>query len=110
MGKSPRTPRCRQARAGSPRTEKDGLKQRDFVGLANPDQCAERNQARILSSRDQRKKSKTFITDDNEGARDSRRLLLECQGLEAREFASCEEFLGAVRPQDALFSMFICRE
>jgi hypothetical protein len=30
-----------------------------------------------------------FIVDDDEAARDSLRLLLECEGLEAREFASC---------------------
>ena len=29
--------------------------------------------------------------------RDSLRLLLECEGFEAREFASCREFLGAAR-------------
>ena len=36
-----------------------------------------------------------FILDDDEGVRDSLRLLLECEGLEAREFASCREFLDA---------------
>ena len=36
-----------------------------------------------------------FIVDDDPGVRDSLRLLLECEGLEAREFASCREFLGA---------------
>ena len=36
-----------------------------------------------------------FIVDDDPGVRDSLRLLLECEGLEAREFASCQEFLEA---------------
>ena len=36
-----------------------------------------------------------FIIDDDGGARDSLRLLLECDGFEAREFASCEAFLDA---------------
>ena len=36
-----------------------------------------------------------FVVDDDGGARDSLRLLLECEGLEAREFASCEAFLDA---------------
>jgi two-component system response regulator FixJ len=40
-----------------------------------------------------------FILDDDEGARDSLRVLLECEGLAAREFASGEEFLAAVRPE-----------
>lgn len=40
-----------------------------------------------------------FILDDDEGARDSLRVLLECEGLAARAFASGEEFLAAVRPQ-----------
>ena len=35
-----------------------------------------------------------FIVDDDAGVRDSLRLLLECEGLEAREFASCREFLA----------------
>ena len=34
-----------------------------------------------------------FILDDDAGVRDSLRLLLECEGLETREFASCREFL-----------------
>jgi FixJ family two-component response regulator len=36
-----------------------------------------------------------FIVDDDAGVRDSLRLLLECEGFEAREFASCREFLNA---------------
>ena len=36
-----------------------------------------------------------FILDDDTGVRDSLRLLLECEGLETREFASCREFLDA---------------
>ena len=36
-----------------------------------------------------------FILDDDAGVRDSLRLLLECEGLETREFASCPEFLDA---------------
>ena len=39
-----------------------------------------------------------FILDDDQAARDSLRLLLECEGLAAREFASGREFLDAVRP------------
>lgn len=41
-----------------------------------------------------------FIVDDDEGVRDSLRLLLECEGLEAHEFASCRQFLDAVGPGD----------
>ena len=36
-----------------------------------------------------------FVIDDDRGARDSLRLLLECEGFEAQEFASCEAFLNA---------------
>ncbi len=36
-----------------------------------------------------------FIVDDDPAVRDSLRLLLECEGFEAREFASCREFLDA---------------
>ncbi|MBV8120205.1 MAG: response regulator, partial [Alphaproteobacteria bacterium] len=39
-----------------------------------------------------------FIVDDDDGARASLRVLLECEGWEAREFASCREFLDAVKP------------
>ena len=35
-----------------------------------------------------------FIVDDDAGVRDSLRRLLECEGFDAREFASCREFLG----------------
>ena len=35
-----------------------------------------------------------FIVDDDVGVLDSLRLLLECEGFDAREFASCEEFLN----------------
>ena len=41
-----------------------------------------------------------FILDDDDGVRDSLRLLLECEGFEAREFASCLEFLNAGRGGD----------
>lgn len=36
-----------------------------------------------------------FIVDDDDATRDSLRLLLECEGLEAREFASGRQFLDA---------------
>jgi len=55
---------------------------------------AERNGARIPASCDQGKMSKIFIIDDDEGARDSLRLLLQCEGLEARESG----FLRGVSP------------
>src|SRR5271169_484149 len=42
-----------------------------------------------------RKRPMIFVVDDDGGVRDSLRLLLECEGLEAREFASCEAFLNA---------------
>ena len=42
-----------------------------------------------------------FVVDDDGGARDSLRLLLECEGLEAREFGSCEAFLNAGGAADA---------
>jgi FixJ family two-component response regulator len=35
-----------------------------------------------------------FIVDDDAGVRDSLRLLLECEGFDAQEFASCREFLA----------------
>jgi two-component system response regulator FixJ len=38
-----------------------------------------------------------FILDDDDGVRDSLRLLLECEGFEVREFASAREFLDAGR-------------
>jgi len=38
--------------------------------------------------------------DGDDAVRDSLRLLLECAGLEAREFASCQELLDAVRGSD----------
>lgn len=34
-----------------------------------------------------------FIVDDDEATRDSLRLLLECEGLQARAFGSCAELL-----------------
>lgn len=40
-----------------------------------------------------------FILDDDQATRDSLRLLLECEGLAAREFASGREFLEQVQPQ-----------
>jgi two-component system response regulator FixJ len=36
-----------------------------------------------------------YIVDDDAAVRDSLRLLLECEGFEAQEFASCREFLDA---------------
>jgi len=36
-----------------------------------------------------------FIVDDDDAARDSLRLLLECEGFEAREFVSGRQFLDA---------------
>jgi two-component system response regulator FixJ len=39
-----------------------------------------------------------FILDDDAATRDSLRLLLECEGFAAREFASGREFLDVVRP------------
>jgi two-component system, LuxR family, response regulator FixJ len=36
-----------------------------------------------------------FIVDDDDATRDSLRLLLECEGFEAREFASGRQFLDA---------------
>jgi two-component system response regulator FixJ len=41
-----------------------------------------------------------FILNDDDGVRDSLRLLLECTGFEAREFASCREFLRTARTGD----------
>jgi len=41
-----------------------------------------------------------FIIDDDDGVRDSLRLLLECEGFEVREFASCRKFLATVRSGD----------
>src|SRR5215469_6569592 len=45
-----------------------------------------------------------FIVDDDESARDSLRLLLECAGFEARVFGSCREFLatGGIGEGDCL--------
>jgi two-component system response regulator FixJ len=40
-----------------------------------------------------------FILDDDQAVRDSLQLLLECEGLAAREFASGREFLDRVRPE-----------
>lgn len=39
-----------------------------------------------------------FIIDDDEATRDSLRLLLECEGLPARDFASVGSFLERHRP------------
>jgi two-component system, LuxR family, response regulator FixJ len=41
-----------------------------------------------------------FIVDDDDATRDSLRLLVECEGFEARDFASGRGFLEAVRPAD----------
>lgn len=38
-----------------------------------------------------------FIVDDDDATRDSLRLLVECDGLEARDFASGRSFLDAAR-------------
>ena len=45
-----------------------------------------------------------FIVDDDAGVRDSLRLLLECEGFDAQEFASCGEFLntGGTGERDCL--------
>jgi FixJ family two-component response regulator len=42
-----------------------------------------------------RKQPMILILDDDDAVRDSLRLLLECAGFEARELASCREFLNA---------------
>jgi FixJ family two-component response regulator len=47
-----------------------------------------------------RKRPMIFIVDDDAGVRDSLRLLLETEGFEAREFASCEAFLDARRASE----------
>ena len=39
-----------------------------------------------------------FIVDDDGAVRDSLRLLLECEGFEARAFASGQEFLDGAQP------------
>jgi two-component system response regulator FixJ len=39
-----------------------------------------------------------FIVDDDDATRDSLRLLVECEGFEATDFASGRRFLDAVRP------------
>lgn len=41
-----------------------------------------------------------FIVDDDHATRDSLRLLVECEGFEARDFASGRRFLDAVQPAD----------
>src|SRR5215467_5852466 len=41
-----------------------------------------------------------LILDGDDGVRDSLRLLLECAGFEALEFASCREFLDVDRSGD----------
>jgi two-component system response regulator FixJ len=41
-----------------------------------------------------------FIVDDDYAARDSLRILLECKGFEAQEFASGRAFLDAGPPAD----------
>src|SRR5271165_248275 len=46
------------------------------------------------------KRPMIFIVDDDDGVRDSLRLLLECDSFEVREFASCREFLNAGRRDD----------
>ena len=46
------------------------------------------------------KRPMIFIIDDDDGVRDSLRLLLECEGFEVREFASCREFLNTGRSDD----------
>ncbi|HUZ73533.1 MAG TPA: response regulator [Stellaceae bacterium] len=39
-----------------------------------------------------------YIVEDDDATRDSLALLLECEGLPCRSFASCEAFLGANPP------------
>jgi FixJ family two-component response regulator len=41
-----------------------------------------------------------FIVDDDDATRDSLRLLVECEGFEAQDFASGRRFLDVVRPAD----------
>jgi two-component system, LuxR family, response regulator FixJ len=41
-----------------------------------------------------------FIVDDDDATRDSLRLLVECEGLEAQDFSSGRRFLDVVRPAD----------
>jgi FixJ family two-component response regulator len=40
------------------------------------------------------------LIEDDDATRDSLRLLLECEGLSVREFASCKDFLAAERAAD----------
>src|SRR5215469_12100849 len=46
------------------------------------------------------KRPMIFIVDDDDGVRDSLRVLLECRGFQTRQFASCREFLAADRDGD----------
>jgi two-component system response regulator FixJ len=57
--------------------------------------AAGRGPAKIAAEWGRKRRPMIFIVDDDEGVRDSLRLLLECEGFEAREFASCLEFLEA---------------
>ena len=41
-----------------------------------------------------------FIVDDDDATRDSLKLLVECEGFEARDFASGRRLLDLVRPVD----------
>jgi two-component system, LuxR family, response regulator FixJ len=41
-----------------------------------------------------------FIVDDDDATRESLRLLVECEGFEAQDFASGRRFLDVVRPAD----------
>jgi two-component system, LuxR family, response regulator FixJ len=41
-----------------------------------------------------------FIVDDDDATRDSLRLLVECEGFEAQDFASGRAFLDTARPAD----------
>ena len=41
-----------------------------------------------------------FIVDDDDGTRDSLRLLVECEGFETQDFASGRLFLDGARPAD----------
>jgi len=61
--------------------------------------AAEQNQARIRSSCDQGKKSKISSPKMMRERGIHFGFCLKCEGLEAQQFGSCEEFLSAVRPR-----------
>jgi CheY-like chemotaxis protein len=70
-----------------------------FFGATDPDQgptMAKRRQSLDQSGR----RVMIFIVDDDSAVRDSLRLLLECAGLEARDFPSPETFLDGWKSAD----------